>query len=112
MSNTSGKKQDGGTAFPMQDPQAIHAYAQAATDKACADNVDDRDRIYISARAEAVGGMSIRDYFAAKAIQPFMVWALDQPHFQDYDSAAKAAAGYAKSAYLIADAMIAERAKG
>ena len=56
-------------------------------------------------------GMTLRDYLAAKAMQPFMVWALDQPHFEDYDTAAKAAAGYAKSAYLIADAMLAERAK-
>lgn len=56
-------------------------------------------------------GMTLRDYFAAKALDGFMHWALDQPHFKDYDTAAKAAAGYAKSAYLIADAMLAERAK-
>lgn len=85
MSNDQGKKQDGGPAFPW-----------------CGDLND----------CPTIGlGMSLRDYFAAKAIQPFMVWALDQPHFKDYDSAAKAAAGYAKSAYLIADAMIAERTK-
>jgi hypothetical protein len=53
----------------------------------------------------------IRDEFAAAALQAFMVWALDQPHFKDYDSAAKAAAGYAKSAYLIADAMMIERVR-
>ena len=57
----------------------------------------------------AYEGMELRDYFAAKALQSFMVWALDQPHFKYYDTAAKAAAGYAKSSYLIADAMLAAR---
>lgn len=58
-----------------------------------------------------MNGMTLRDYFAAKALDGFMNWALGQPHFKDYDTAAKAAAGYAKSAYLIAEAMLAERAK-
>jgi len=52
-----------------------------------------------------------RDEFAAAALQAFMKWALDQPHFETYDSAAKAAAGYAKSAFMIADAMMSERDK-
>lgn len=56
---------DGGPAFPMQEPQAIHAKAAAAiegiTDSA------ERDRVYTLARAEAVGGMTLRDHFAAKA---------------------------------------------
>lgn len=56
-------------------------------------------------------GLTLRDYFAAKALDGFMHWALEQPHFEDYDTAAKAAAAYAKSSYLIADAMLAERAK-
>lgn len=54
-------------------------------------------------------GMTLRDYFAAKALDGFMHWALDQPHFKDYDTAAKAASGYAKSSYLIADAMLKAR---
>ena len=54
-------------------------------------------------------GMTLRDYFAAKALDGFMHWALDQPRFKDYDTAAKAAAGYAKSSYLIADAMLKAR---
>jgi len=56
-------------------------------------------------------GMTLRDYLAAKAIQPFMVWALDQKQFKEYDTAAKAAAGYAKAAYQIADAMLEARNK-
>lgn len=58
---------DGGTAFPMQDAQAIHSYAAAKI----VDVTDhkERDRLYLAARAEAIGGMTLRDYFAAKAMQ-------------------------------------------
>ena len=52
----------GGPAFPMQEPQAIHAYAIAAVDGIT--DPDERDRAYIKARAEAVGGAMLRDYFA------------------------------------------------
>ena len=54
-------------------------------------------------------GMTLRDYFAAKALQSFMLWSLDQRPFKDYDTAAKAAAAYAKSSYSIADAMLKAR---
>lgn len=97
-------RKDGGTAFPMQDPQAIHAYANAATEAAKHDNVEDRDQTYIAARAEAIGGMSLRDYFAAKAMQS-MNGAHDGEDFlfgnQDI----------ARMSYAVADAMLAERAK-
>lgn len=56
---------NGGSAFPMQEPQAIHAVAVAAIDGIT--DPDERDREYIKARAEAVGGMSLRDYLAAHA---------------------------------------------
>lgn len=59
--------EDGGPAFPMQEPQAIHAYAMAAID-GITDQAE-RDRAYLKARAEAVGGATLRDYFAAKALQ-------------------------------------------
>ena len=52
----------GGPAFPMQEPQAIHAYAIAAVDGIT--DPDERDRAYLKARAEAVGGATLRDYFA------------------------------------------------
>lgn len=54
-------------------------------------------------------GMTLRDYFAAKAMQSFMNWALDQEAFPGYESAEKCAAAYAKHSYAIADAMLEAR---
>ena len=48
----------GGPAFPMQEPQAIHAYAIAAVDGVT--DSEERDRAYLKARAEAVGGATGR----------------------------------------------------
>lgn len=93
-------RKDGGTAFPMQDPQAIHAYAHAAVEAAKHDNVEDRDQIYIAARAEAIGGMSLRDYFAAKALQGILVG--EKWHEENRGP-------MAAEAYLFADAMLAAR---
>ena len=86
----------GGPAFPMQEPQAIHAYAVAAIDGIT--DPDERDRAYLKARAEAVGGATLRDYFAAKAMQGLIV-GVDKPR-TDY---------IARAAYEMADAMLAAR---
>ena len=94
---------NGGPAFPMQEPQAIHAYAIAAVDGIT--DSEERDRAYLKARAEAVGGATLRDYFAAKAMQAWLsghvahyghgnFWALD---------------AIAQSSYEMADAMIKAR---
>lgn len=56
-------------------------------------------------------GMSLRDYFAARAMQSFMAWALEQRPFDGYETASKCCEAYAKHAYAIADAMLAEREK-
>ncbi len=67
-------KDTGGPAFPMQDPQAIHAYAQARVEflssvkRESPMNTAERDAEYIQARAEAIGGLTLRDYFACKAL--------------------------------------------
>lgn len=95
-------KNDGGTAFPMQDPQAIHAYAQARTDAANAEDVNDRDRIYLAARGEAVSGMSLRDYFAAKAMSGFIAASEKRVAYPEM---------LAEEAYVIADSMLAARVK-
>ena len=92
----------GGPAFPMQDPQAIHAYAVAAVDGIT--DPDERDRAYLKARAEAVGGASMRDYFAAKAMT--LAWTIFD---EGYSPDALTPENIAKAAYQIADAMIAAR---
>lgn len=58
----------GGPAFPMQEPQAIHAFAVAAVDGIT--DPDERDRAYLKARAEAVGGMTLRQYAAIEMRVP------------------------------------------
>jgi len=86
---------NGGPAFPMQDQQAIHAYAMA---KIVDVSEDERDRAYLVARAEAIGGMTLLDRFAEKAMR-----------FVTFSSGCLPES--AARCYEIADAMLAERAK-
>lgn len=103
-------KENGGPAFPCPENGASHTIAMAAMlELPETATTDEKDKVYIQTKAKVMQGMSLRDYFAGRALDGFMHWALDQPHFKDYDTAAKAAAGYAKSAYVIADAMLAAR---
>ena len=96
----------GGPAFPMQEPQAIHAFAVAAVDGIT--DPDERDRAYIKARAEAVGGASLRDYFAAKAMQGLVSGHFAKYGHEDYWPRPE----IASEAYEIADAMLAARSSG
>ena len=91
---------DGGPAFPMQEPQAIHAYAIAAVDGIT--DPEERDRAYLKARAEAVGGATLRDYFAAKAMQGLLAQSLGTALGSDPILGAQ-------YAYRVADAMLAAR---
>jgi hypothetical protein len=100
-SEEAGKINDGGPAFPMQEPQAIHAYAAAACQHIPAANADERDRVYMTARAQAIGGMSLRDYFAAKAMQAWLV-GVDSPKVERC----------AEHAFEVADAMLKTREGG
>ncbi len=105
-------KDTGGTAFPMQDPQAIHAYAQAKVEllsSARADkplDTNERDAEYIQARAEAIGGMNLRDYFAAKALQGMLGYFNEHRGDFHTNSTPKDNAEYA---YQMADAMLEAR---
>lgn len=92
----------GGPAFPMQEPQSIHAYAAAAV--AGITDTDERDRAYLKARGEAVGGASMRDYFAAKAMP--IAWKIFD---EGYSSDALTPENIARAAYQMADAMLAAR---
>jgi hypothetical protein len=54
--------------------------------------------------AESIDGMSLRDYFAAKALPSAYEWAAAQNEIDHWQLAAS-------EAYSMADAMIAERSK-
>ena len=92
------QRDDGGPAFPMQEPQAIHAYASAKV--VGVEGTDERDRVYMRARAEAVGGMSLRDYLAAKAMHAMTTGSWPDMHEQEEISV---------RAYRMADAMLKAR---
>jgi len=93
-------KNDGGTAFPMQDGSAIHAYALTAS-HGIKDH-EERETAYIKARGEAVSGMSLRDYFAAKAMSGFIAASEKRVAYPEM---------LAEEAYVIADSMLAARVK-
>lgn len=60
------KANDGGPAFPVNDQGLAHLVGAAAID-GVTDSAE-RDRLYVEARARAVSGMTLRDYFAAQAL--------------------------------------------
>jgi len=95
-------KDTGGPAFPMQDPQAVHAFASAAIDGIT--NSTERDSVYIQARAQAVGGLTVRDYFAARAMN--LGWKIFD---EGYAPEELTPDNIAKFAYQMADAMIKAR---
>jgi hypothetical protein len=92
------KSKDGGPAFPVTDSQVLHRIASQAV--LGMENGEDRDRAYIKAVAEAAKGMSLRDYFAAAAMQGLLAAETYSKH-----------SSIANYSYDIADAMLAERAK-
>lgn len=79
-------KQDGGSAFPQ-----VKTTKESVTDP----------------NVHSVGGMSLRDYFAAKAMQA----ALQNISSCSLEDAERIALMTPELAYVIADAMLAERAK-
>ena len=114
----------GGPAFPMQEPQAIHAYAVSAIDGIT--DPDERDRAYLKARAEAVGGATLRDYFAthcsALGDEVSMALAAELAATQGVEKPIDSkdwmgwhrflCAVHAAHSYMMADAMLAARSSG
>lgn len=98
---------DGGPAFPMQDQQAIHAWAQAKIELLGLATTAERDAAYIQARAEAVGGMSLRDYLAAKAMQGLLA-----RQFTKDERGRPFVEWVADFSFEMADAMLSAREKG
>lgn len=95
---------NGGQAFPVTDPQAVHAIAAAAIEGIT--DTAERDRIYVAVRGQAAQGMTLRDYFAAQALPVA---------FSIFDSAAQGnvkAKHVAILSYQLADAMLRAREGG
>jgi len=84
-------KETGGQAFPKTG--AFHPEGNAVYDSADAD------------------GMTLRDYFAAKAMQSIIEIAVGNGLFAIGPSYKEDTAGLAGTSYLMADAMLAERSK-
>ena len=61
---------------------------------------EERERAYVAARAEALGGMTLRDYFAAKAMQSYLL---------DKDRDSFTFEQWAQASYEMADAMLKAR---
>lgn len=89
-------EKDGGPAFPMLDAVSIHNRAADAPEGIA--DADELERVYNIERTKAASGMSLRDYFAAKAMQAFLSghiahhgheshWPYDQMVFEAYDVA-------------------------
>lgn len=98
---------NGGSAFPVTNPQFIYKAGGDAAKSGT--TTDERDRLYMEATERAASGMSLRDYFAAKAMQGFASTARDLSRASDahlreeFDFVSRVS-------YLMADAML--RARG
>lgn len=98
----------GGNAFPVGGNGEAHRMGVKATQGIT--DPDERDRVYNRATAQAAQGMSLRDHFAAKAMQgylanPWQAKELDETG----DSAAEQMRIVAEISYAMADAMLAAR---
>ncbi len=90
----------GGPAFPVSSTEEVHRIGIDAIEGLS--DVGERDRLYIAATAQAAQGMTLRDYFAAKAMQGFCA----NPSTTDGAGGYKEVASFA---YQMADAMLAAR---
>lgn len=91
-------EKDGGPAFPMLDAVSIHNHAAGASEGI----TDEHESTYNMERIRAASGMTLRDYFAAKAMQGSIA-RTGLPSTQSYRRNA------AQYAYLLADAMLKQR---
>lgn len=100
----------GGPAFPIVDNQSAHATAMAAS--VHIEDPAERERAYILARAEAVIGMTLRDYFAVHASEQDVKCALeDLGHSGGLFWAKTGMERNAIARYAHADAMLKVRAR-
>lgn len=99
----------GGPAFPVNDAQIAHRVGMMAIQDV--PGTIERDRIYTEATARASQGMTLRDYFAAKAMQVELERLASQLKDQttDFDCWEDAQEYAASMAYSMAEAMLEAR---
>lgn len=78
---------NGGPAFPVTDVSTTHRIGVVAVEGIT--DTEERDRIYTAATVRAAQGMTLRDYFAAKALQGYL--ASFDPHVDPVEFATKIA---------------------
>lgn len=62
-------KDNGGPAFPCSENGTSHTIAMAAMlELPETATAEEKDKVYIQTKAQSLQGMSLRDYFAAKAM--------------------------------------------
>lgn len=89
---------NGGSAFPVTDVATTHRIGAVAVEGIT--DTEERDRIYTEATVRAAQGMTLRDYFAAKALQGYL--ASFDPNGEPVEFATR----IAEDAYALADAML------
>ena len=99
-------KETGGPAFPCSENGTSHTIAMAAMLQLPETaSTDEKDKVYIQTKANAMQGMSLRDYFAAKAMQALIAKSPFLAEPQSFEVHEKTSFG----AYEYADAMLAAR---
>lgn len=106
------EKNNGGPAFPVTNTQFI--YKAGADASKAGLSVDERDRLYMEATEKAAAGMTLRDYFAAKAMGVLIDCAPDEACSASDDETVERernefAYDVARDAYRYADAMLRAR---
>lgn len=104
----STAKDSDSPAFPIWDSQHVHAVAMAASIHI--EDAAERERAYIEARGKALTGISMRDYFAAKAMQGELA-SQSPAGGDDYNYLPGDEEDLATWCYRMADAMLKARAR-
>lgn len=97
---------EGGPAFPAADMQRAHEIAAAAV--IGVEDSNERDRVYTLARAAAVRGMTLRQWYAGLAMQGLLANDGEGP----FESREENARYRARVARRMADALVKEMATG
>ena len=97
---------DGGPAFPASEGEA-HQIAYAEMMASGAATSEEKDAVYMAAKAAALRGMSIRDHFAGLAMQGLMTAYWET--FDSYENSHELVKCQVETAYEYADAMLKQR---